>query len=323
MHRHRRPRGRRASSPRSVAASCTRPTSTTCSPTARSRRSTRLRRARAARERHRHGARVRRRGAGRARAATTVDRRTARAPGFFAWVDGAPAEGYRAPRADAAVAVPAHRCRRRPPRRSRSSPASTARGCSAPLADDLADGRAARRCALLPVDEPVLRRQHRASPACSPAPTSPRALDARRRPGERYLLPDVVLSNGRFLDGTTPDDLPRPVEVVATDGAVARAPRASAVVSAVRTPRRSPSSAGRTSASRRSSTGSSVAATPSSRRSPASRATARSSPPSGTAATFIVVDTGGWLAPDVGRRRRAARPSGERARPSAPSPTPT
>ena len=36
--------------------------------------------------------------------------------------------------------------------------------------------------------------------------------------GHRYLLPDVCLSNGRFLDGTVPEDLPRPVEVVATDG---------------------------------------------------------------------------------------------------------
>ena len=36
--------------------------------------------------------------------------------------------------------------------------------------------------------------------------------------GQRYLLPDVVLSDGRFLDGTTPDDLPRSVEVVGTDG---------------------------------------------------------------------------------------------------------
>jgi len=36
--------------------------------------------------------------------------------------------------------------------------------------------------------------------------------------GHRYLLPDVCLSEGRFLDGTTIDDLPRPVEVVATDG---------------------------------------------------------------------------------------------------------
>ncbi|MDQ1437771.1 MAG: hypothetical protein QOK43_1400 [Acidimicrobiaceae bacterium] len=36
--------------------------------------------------------------------------------------------------------------------------------------------------------------------------------------GHRYLLPDVCLSQGRFLDGTTPADLPRPVEIVATDG---------------------------------------------------------------------------------------------------------
>jgi putative radical SAM enzyme (TIGR03279 family) len=36
--------------------------------------------------------------------------------------------------------------------------------------------------------------------------------------GHRYLLPDVCLSGGRFLDGTSPDDLPRPVEIVPTDG---------------------------------------------------------------------------------------------------------
>jgi NifB/MoaA-like Fe-S oxidoreductase len=41
--------------------------------------------------------------------------------------------------------------------------------------------------------------------------------------GHRYLLPDVCLSNGRFLDGTTPDTLPRPVEIVATDGHALRA----------------------------------------------------------------------------------------------------
>ncbi|MFP5257361.1 MAG: DUF512 domain-containing protein [Acidimicrobiia bacterium] len=41
--------------------------------------------------------------------------------------------------------------------------------------------------------------------------------------GHRYLLPDVCLSNGRFLDGTTPEDLPRPVEVVETDGHALRA----------------------------------------------------------------------------------------------------
>jgi NifB/MoaA-like Fe-S oxidoreductase len=38
-------------------------------------------------------------------------------------------------------------------------------------------------------------------------------------PGDRYLVPDVVLSRGRFLDGTTVADLPRPVQIVPTDGA--------------------------------------------------------------------------------------------------------
>jgi NifB/MoaA-like Fe-S oxidoreductase len=37
--------------------------------------------------------------------------------------------------------------------------------------------------------------------------------------GHRYLLPDVCLSQGRFLDGSSPDDLPRPVEIVPADGA--------------------------------------------------------------------------------------------------------
>jgi NifB/MoaA-like Fe-S oxidoreductase len=37
--------------------------------------------------------------------------------------------------------------------------------------------------------------------------------------GDRYLLPDVCLSDdGRFLDGITVAELPRPVEIVATDG---------------------------------------------------------------------------------------------------------
>jgi NifB/MoaA-like Fe-S oxidoreductase len=40
--------------------------------------------------------------------------------------------------------------------------------------------------------------------------------------GHRYLLPDVCLSNGRFLDGVEPADLPLAVEVVSTDGASLR-----------------------------------------------------------------------------------------------------
>jgi NifB/MoaA-like Fe-S oxidoreductase len=42
-------------------------------------------------------------------------------------------------------------------------------------------------------------------------------------PGDRYLLPDVCLSDdGRFLDGVRVAELPRPVEVIATDGIALR-----------------------------------------------------------------------------------------------------
>jgi NifB/MoaA-like Fe-S oxidoreductase len=37
-------------------------------------------------------------------------------------------------------------------------------------------------------------------------------------PNRRYLIPDVCLSGGRFLDGMAPSDLPVPVEVVRADG---------------------------------------------------------------------------------------------------------
>jgi NifB/MoaA-like Fe-S oxidoreductase len=41
--------------------------------------------------------------------------------------------------------------------------------------------------------------------------------------GHRYLLPDVCLTQGRFLDGTGPGDLPLPVEIVPADGRALRA----------------------------------------------------------------------------------------------------
>ncbi|MEJ7585706.1 MAG: DUF512 domain-containing protein [Acidimicrobiales bacterium] len=45
---------------------------------------------------------------------------------------------------------------------------------------------------------------------------------AEQPEGHRYLLPDVCLSGGRFLDGTSPAELPRRVEIVATDGVALR-----------------------------------------------------------------------------------------------------
>ena len=40
--------------------------------------------------------------------------------------------------------------------------------------------------------------------------------------GNRYLLPDVCLSKGVFLDGSRPEDLPRAVEVIRTNGIALR-----------------------------------------------------------------------------------------------------
>jgi hypothetical protein len=45
---------------------------------------------------------------------------------------------------------------------------------------------------------------------------------AEQPEGHRYLLPDVCLTNGVFLDGSSPAELPRPVEIVGTDGASLR-----------------------------------------------------------------------------------------------------
>jgi putative radical SAM enzyme (TIGR03279 family) len=133
--------------------------------------------------------------------------------GFFAWVDGAPAEGYRAPRdADPhkqsalAVSVP-------PAERARTA---------------IVTGEMGAR-----VLEPMLSR----------LPGRPRLVVVPNRffggnigvtglltgadvglaladepDADRYLLPDVVLSRGRFLDGTTVAALPRRVEVITTDG---------------------------------------------------------------------------------------------------------
>ncbi len=41
--------------------------------------------------------------------------------------------------------------------------------------------------------------------------------------GHRYLLPDVCLSRGVFLDGMRTEDLPRTVEIIKTDGLALRA----------------------------------------------------------------------------------------------------
>jgi putative radical SAM enzyme (TIGR03279 family) len=144
--------------------------------------------------------------------------------GFFAWVDGAPAEGYRAPRNpagdtglrnDAAIATPVQLSPRRQARIGILTGEYGAR-IIGPLVASL--GRDDIRVITvrneffggntsvtgLMVGEDIAR-----TLAAEPA-------------GHRYLLPDVCLSEGRFLDGTTVDTLPHPVEVVPTDGIALR-----------------------------------------------------------------------------------------------------
>lgn len=45
---------------------------------------------------------------------------------------------------------------------------------------------------------------------------------ATASPGRRYLLPDICLTEGRFLDDTTPSMLPLPVEVIPANGRALR-----------------------------------------------------------------------------------------------------
>ena len=155
---------------------------------------------------------------------TSVFEPTGPRAGFFAWVDGAPAEGYRSPRAGspaeavgsgpvAPVAVMVG------PRRD--APVGVLTGTlGAPIIDPLVanTGRVDARVVVVPneyfggnigvtglmVGEDIARVLH----------TEPE--------GHRYLLPDVCLSRGVFLDGTKVEDLPRSVEVISTDGASLR-----------------------------------------------------------------------------------------------------
>ena len=132
-------------------------------------------------------------------------------PGFFAWVEGAPAAGYRAPRAAGTVTLLP----------TRAAPIAILTGeygaqVIGPLVaslgrDDVRVVSVANEyfggnigVAGLMVGEDLRR------------------VLAEQPEGHRYLLPDVCLSNGVFLDGLSPADLPRPVEIVKTDGVALR-----------------------------------------------------------------------------------------------------
>jgi len=127
--------------------------------------------------------------------------------GFFAWVDGAPAAGYRGPRGGLTIG----------PRRD--APVAVLTGTyGAQVLEPLLAGRPGVR--VLPVENRFFGGNIGVTGLLVGEDLA-RVL-AGQPERDRYLLADVCLSGGRFLDGTTPEDLPRPVEVVATDGVALR-----------------------------------------------------------------------------------------------------
>ena len=137
--------------------------------------------------------------------------------GFFAAVDGAPAEGYRAPRGGIATLDAVQLL----PTRSQPWPIGIVTGelgarVLAPLLPALGE-RAGAEVRLVPVANSFFGGNIGVTGLLAGADVA--AELAGQPDGHRYLLPDVMLSRGCFLDGETVAVLPRPVEVVATDGA--------------------------------------------------------------------------------------------------------
>ncbi len=142
-------------------------------------------------------------------------------PGFFSWVDGAPAEGYRAPRT-AGMEVPVGMSRRQP------IALSTRRRGTAVLTGDYGAQVLTPLIHRLGRDDVrVLRVENRffggntAVAGLMVGEDIARVL-SNEPIGDRYLVPDVCLSGGRFLDGLTPADLPRAIEIISTDGVALR-----------------------------------------------------------------------------------------------------
>ena len=136
--------------------------------------------------------------------------------GFFAWVDGAPASGYRAPRAPGLNLVDA----RIEYATDASAPVVILTGeygarVLAPMKDSLAE-LAGVDVTVMPVVNEFFGGNIAVTGLLTGADLT-RALGAVPADA-RVLIPDVVLSENRFLDGLTLADLPRAVEVVGTDG---------------------------------------------------------------------------------------------------------
>lgn len=146
-----------------------------------------------------------------------TDQATNTASGFFAWVEGAPAEGYRAERGAPGVPVtPTAVALSSRPRKDRAIGVLTGE-LGAQVIEPLiraAEPQASTR--VIAVQNEFFGGNVGVTGLMVGSDLQ-RVL-ALEPEGDRYLLPDVCLSNGRFLDGLTIEDLPRQVEVIATNG---------------------------------------------------------------------------------------------------------
>lgn len=146
------------------------------------------------------------------------DHRATPQSGFFASVDGAPAEGYRSPRIDPTDDEPTDT-------RRRSGPITLLTGeLGAAVLEPLVH-RVAGQLGIDGVE--VLAVENRFFGGTTSVTGLLVGADLAHAlsgvdPHRRYLLPDVCLTGGRFLDGSTPDDLPVPVEILPTDGVALR-----------------------------------------------------------------------------------------------------
>jgi putative radical SAM enzyme (TIGR03279 family) len=130
--------------------------------------------------------------------------------GFFSSVDGAPATGYRSPRfsdkgiksstGDAIVIITS----------------DYGNKILSPMVD-IFRGIAGKPVRVLPVPN-IFFGGNIAATGLLTGTDIAQALIGES-PGNRYLLSDISLSNGQFLDGTTPAELPLEVEVIDNDGA--------------------------------------------------------------------------------------------------------
>lgn len=144
------------------------------------------------------------------------------ASGFFAAVDGAPAAGYRALRTTAPTSsgVPGPVPVTLAPRRD--LPVTILSGeYGAAVLRPILDAAGYADVEVLAVPNRFFGGTTAVTGLLTGSDLT-LVLDGRDE-RRRYLLPDVCLSGGRFLDDTTPDDLPVPVEIIPTDGASLRA----------------------------------------------------------------------------------------------------